>query len=372
MIYYCKYSADTDKFGIDTILRSIINFILMKQKFSNFEIETPIGVKIYNPRSTKEETEALMRRYMGTASAEDIEVYKEAEVNGNIFRDEDGCVVMIGENGTYQSDRVDILKDDSFNEDHSIWGHTKGRRGAKQKAMQNTLYKILSTIKSNTPLKAVVTRHDAENKRVFIDIPQFELRNVMLYRPMFDYRDNMLDMYPIGHSLYVFAENDDTGIKISDRSFIPDIFTSMPPHTKATFTVFKTGSHGCICEAEYDGIKCRAYASDIDNTMRVGDVFVAPVAFNKSGLTAALDDDLWTAYAKIVEIQPKRKLTVYATATRGYKVYETIEMGNETKRITLFVPRRVVEGRTDIEVGTVLKLEIVEVRPENELVIFKI
>ena len=80
MIYYCKYSADTDKFGIDTILRSIINFILMKQKFSNFEIETPIGVKIYNPRSTKEETEALMRRYMGTASTEDIEVYKEAEV----------------------------------------------------------------------------------------------------------------------------------------------------------------------------------------------------------------------------------------------------------------------------------------------------
>jgi hypothetical protein len=344
----------------------------MKQKFSNFEIETPRGVKIYNPRSTKEETEALMRRYMGTASAEDIDVYKAAEANGNIFRDEDGHVVMVGKNGTYQSGRVDILKDDSFNEDHSIWGHTKGQRGAKQKAMRNTLYAILSTIKSNTPLKAVVTRHDAANKRVFVDIPQFELRNVMLYRPMFDYRDDMLDLYPIGHSLYVFAEKDATGIKISDRNFIPDVFTSMPLHTKVTFTVFKTGSHGCICEAEYDGIKCRAYASDIDNTMRVGDVFVAPIAFNKSGLTAALDDDLWTAYTKIVETQPKRKLTVYATATRGYKVYETIEMGNETKRITLFVPQRVVNGRTDIEVGTVLKLEIAEVRPENELVIFKI
>lgn len=344
----------------------------MKQKFSNFEIDTPKGVKILNPRSTKEETEALMNVYLGTASSKDIEIYKAAESNGSIFRDEEGCVVLIGNDNAYNSQKTDIVKDDSFNEDHSVWGHTKGQRGAKQKAMKSTLYTILSTIKNNTPLKAVVVRHDKENNRVYIDIPQYELRNILLYRPMFDYRNDMLDMYPIGSSLYVFAENDATGIKISDHNMIPDIFTSMQLHTKVKFTVFKTGPHGCICEAEYDGIKCRAYASDIDNTMRVGDVFIAPIAFNKSGLTAVLDADLWETYTSIVEKEPKRKLTVYSIAPRGYKVFETVVVDGEKKRITLFVPQRVVKGRTDISVGTELELEIAEVRPENELVIFKI
>ena len=90
----------------------------MKQKFSNFEIDTPKGVKILNPRSTKEETEALMNVYLGTASSKDIEIYKAAESNGSIFRDEEGCVVHIDNDNAYNSKKTDIVKDDSFDEDH--------------------------------------------------------------------------------------------------------------------------------------------------------------------------------------------------------------------------------------------------------------
>lgn len=345
---------------------------MKKQKFRNFEIEVPKGVKILNPRGTKEETEALMRRYLRTASPEDIEIYKEAEANGSIYRDEDECVVMIRKNGIYESGNPNIIKDDIFNSDHSMFGHTAGQRGAKQTALKNNLYTILSTVKSNTPLKAVVTRHSIDGM-VYVDLPQFELRNVLLYKPMFDYRDDMLSMYPIGSRLYVFAEQDQMGIKISDRNFIPDIFTSMPNHTAVNFTVFKTGSHGCICEAEYMGVKCRAYASDIDGKMRVGDTFTAPIAFNKSGLSAARDFSLWNEYSKIVEKNPVRKLTVYAVASRGFKVYDTVKTASGESKITLFVPHRVVSNVVNsIEVGTVLTLEISEVRPDNELVIFKI
>lgn len=343
----------------------------MKQKFSNFEIEVPKGVKILNPCKTKESTLALMNIYMRTANAEDIEIYKAAEGNGNVFRNEDGNVVLIKQSSLVESGYSDILKDDSFNDDHSIWGHTKGQKGARQKVMHNTIYTILSTLKNNTPLKAVVTRQDVENNRVYIDLPQFELRNIMLSKPMFDYRDDMMTMYPVGRKMYVFAEGDASGIIISDRNFIPDIFTSMPLHTTVKFTVYKTCPHGCICEAEYDGIKCRAYASDMDNTFKAGNVFYAPIAFNKSGLTAALGADIWNTYTKIVEKNPVRQLTVYAVASKGYKVYETIDVNGESKRITLFVPQRVVEPAV-LEVGQTVSLEIAEVRPENELVIFKI
>lgn len=349
----------------------ILNQCLMKQKFPNFEIETPKGVKILNPRSTKEQTIALMHKYLNTATEKDIEIYKAAEENGSIYRDEFGDVVLVGKDGvTYESGQSDILKDDTFNMDHSIWGHAKNQRGSKQKFMEANLYKILSS-KTKEPLKAVVVRHE-DNNKVYINIPKLELHNILLYKPMFDYRDDMLQMYPIGSQIYVFIENDSKCIRVSDRNFIPDIFTSMPLYIQAQFTVYKTAANGCICEVEYEGVKCRAYASDIDNTLRVGDVFTAPIAFNKSGLTAALNIDLWNTYSEIVHKAPKRKLTVYAVASQGYKVYETINIGSEKKRITLFVPNRVVSNIDGIKVGTVLKLEIDEVRPESELVIFKI
>lgn len=347
----------------------------MKQKFSNFEIETPKGVKIYSPRSTKEETEWLMWKYMGRVRDEDIDIYKEAIDNGNIYRDQDGYVNIVDkDNKTYNSGCQDIVKDDSFNMDYSIWGHTKSHRNAKGMAIKNNLYKVLSSIKSCTPIKAVVKRLDESNKYVYIDIPQFELHNVLLYRPRFDYREDMLSFYPVGSSFYVYAEKDNmNNIRFSDNSFIPDIFTSMDNGVQVMFTVYKHSSFNttCICEAEYDGVKCKAYVNDINNTLKVGDVFYAPFTISKSCINALMDNGVWNDYAMVVSNQPVRKLHIYAVTNNGYKVYEIFKVNDKEEKITLFVPFKIAVDK-DLPIDSVLRLQIEKIVPESEMAVFKV